>query len=384
MPKILYIGPNSGTSGHRFQALRRLRHEVRIIDPFLAFGYAPQLMRWGFKTGYLGLERRIASYVLDMVGSERFDVIWVDNGEQIGASLVARLRPHATFVLNHNLDNPFTGRDGFRWRLFRKALPLYDLFVTPRVSTRDAARANGARRAIAVMFSADEEVHRRATMSDADRHRFGSEVAFVGTWMPERGPFMKRLIERGVPLRIFGPRWEKAAEFPVLAPHLMSKFMSDAEYVKAVSGTKIALGLLSRGNQDLHTTRSMEIPAIGTLFCAPRTSDHEALYVDGQEAVFFDDADSCAEACLALLKDARRRDAIARAGCDRAKRNNWFNERLCADILTGLDPDLVSPHTARVPATAERDHEPSLLLRPAAVSDRQADDLLPAVKLCET
>ncbi len=352
MLKILYIGPNGGTSGHRFHALRRLGHDVRIIDPFVAFGYAPQLMRWGFKTGYLGLERRISAYVLDAVGAERFDVIWVDNGEQIGASLVARLKPYATFVLNHNLDNPFTGRDKGRWRLFRKALPLYDLFVTPRLSTRDAALANGARRAIALMFSADEKVHCRATMSDADQQRFGSEVAFVGTWMPERGPFMKRLIERGVPLRIFGPRWEKAAEYPLLAPHVMSQSLGDVDYVKAISGTKIALGFLSIGNQDLHTTRSMEIPAIGAMFCAPRTSDHEALYVDGEEAVFFDDADSCADACTALLLDPQRRQAIARAGFERAKHNNWFNERLCADILSALYPNLVSPHAARVPATS--------------------------------
>ena len=352
MPKILYIGPDGGTSGHRFHALRRMRHEVRIIDPFQAFGYGPQLMRWGFKTGYLGLERRIESYVLDAVGSERFDVIWVDNGEQIGASLVARLKPHATFVINHNLDNPFTGRDGSRWRLFRKALPLYDLFVTPRRSTREAAQANGARRAISLMFSADEVVHRRATMSDADEQRFGSEVAFVGTWMPERGPFMKRLLERGVPLRIFGPRWEKAAEYPLLAPHVMSQSLGDVDYVKAISGTKIALGLLSLGNEDLHTTRSMEIPAIGAMFCAPRTSDHEALYIDREEAVFFDDADSCAEACTQFLGDPGRRQTIARAGLERAKRNNWFNERLCADILAVLYPNLVSPHAARVSATS--------------------------------
>ncbi len=349
MLKILYIGPNNGTSRHRFHALRRLGHDVRIIDPFLSFDHASYLLSWGFKTGYLGLERRISTYVLDAVGSARFDVIWVDNGEQIGASLVARLKPHGTFVINHNLDNPFSGRDAGRWRLFRKALPLYDLFVTPRLTTRDAAHAAGARRAISVMFSADEEVHRRATMSDGDRERFGSEVAFVGTWMPERGPFMKRLIERGIPLRIFGPRWEKAPEYPVLAPHLLSQSLGDVDYVKAISGAKIALGLLSLGNEDLHTTRSMEIPAIGTLFCAPRTSDHEALYVDGEEAVFFDDADTCAEACSALLKDAGRRDAIARAGFERAKRNDWFNERLCADILAALDPALTSQQAARVP-----------------------------------
>ena len=336
MHRILYIGPECGTSRHRFEALLRLGHSVQLVDPFRALHNAPQMLRWGFKTGYLGLERRISDYVLSAIGKDRFDVVWVDNGEQIGASLTAALKLRGRYLLNHNLDNPFTGRDGYRWRLFRKALPHYDLFVTPRVTTRDAARANGAKRAISINFSADEKVHRRVELDEADRQRFTSDVAFVGTWMPERGPFMKRLVERGVPLRIFGPRWEKAPEYAILAPRLFSRSLDDQEYVKAVSGTKIALGLLSLGNQDLHTTRSMEIPAIGAVFCAPRTTDHEALYVDGKEAAFFEDADSCADACAALLTDHERREAIGRAGLARAKHNNWFNERVCADILDAL------------------------------------------------
>ena len=347
--KILYIGPGNGTSRHRFNALLRMGHDVRMVDPFLAFGNAPQLLRWGFKTAYLGLERRISTYVLDAVENMRFDVVWVDNGETIGGMLMAKLKLQARFTVNHNLDNPFTSRDKLRWRLFHKALPHYDLFVTPRLSTRDSALACGAKRAMAITQSADEDVHRLAPLSDADRQRFGSKVAFVGTWMLERGPFMRRLLERGVPLRIFGPRWEKAPEYPVLAPHVSSQPLNDCDYVKAISGTKIALGFLSTGNRDLHTTRSLEIPSIGALFCAPRTSDHEALYVEGEEAVFFDDADSCADACIALLADPRRLEAIAQAGFARARRNNWFNERVCADILAALDPSLVSTHSAHVP-----------------------------------
>jgi spore maturation protein CgeB len=334
--KILYVGPDRGTSRHRFRALARLGHDVRLVDPFGPIDALPRARTRGIKTGYAGFERAIERHVVREAGPDRFDVVWVDNGETVGRSLARRLKEQATHLLNHNLDNPFTARDGWRWRLFRSALPVYDLFVTPRETSRTAALAQGARRALAVMFTADEVVHRSVALSAGDRAAFGSDVAFVGTWMPERGPFMLRLLERGVPLRIFGPRWTKAPEYARLASIVTARDLDDTDYVKAVSGAKIALGLLSSGNEDLHTTRSLEIPAIGTAFCAPRTSDHARLYDDGREALFFDTPDGCADTCLAALADDAGRQALARAGHERAVRNGYFNERLCSDILAAL------------------------------------------------
>ena len=231
---------------------------------------------------------------------------------------------------------PTRARDGGRWRLFKKALPLYDLVVTPRESSRAAAIAAGARRALAVTFTADEQIHRRIELTEDDKATYASEVAFVGTWMPERGPFMQRLLDRGVPLKVFGVRWEKAAEFGRLAPVVRSRMLGDVDYVKAISGTKIALGLLSVGNEDLHTTRSLEIPSIGTLLCAQRTSDHEAFYRDGVEAVFFDNADQCADLCLSLLSNPEKIRTMSAAGHSRAIANGRFNEALCSEILAAL------------------------------------------------
>ena len=105
------------------------------------------------------------------------------------------------------------------------------------------------------------------------------------------------------------------------------------DYVKAIRGAEIAIGLLSKGNEDLHTTRSLEIPAIGTLFCAERTSEHLAMYEDGEEAVFFDSADECADLCLALLAQPDRIAKIAAAGLRRVRRNGDFNERLLSKII---------------------------------------------------
>jgi spore maturation protein CgeB len=331
--KILYVGPNDGTSLHRFRSLKRLGHNIELVDPFKALAGSSFYSAWGFKTGYLGLEGRITRHVLNSLQSDRYDIVWVDNGETVGKRLASELKRRCDRIINHNLDNPFTNRDGARWRLFLSALPLYDLFITPRRSSQIAALEAGATRAVEMMQSADEEVHRHVTLVGEEGETLGSEVVFAGTWMPERGPFMKHLIDRGVPLRIFGPRWTKAPEYQALKSVVTARGLDDATYVKVISGSKIALGLLSAGNNDVHTTRSLEIPAIGTPFCGPRTSDHQVLYQDGVEAVFFDTADECADICLALLQDEQRRQAIGAAGYQRALKNGRFNERICRDIL---------------------------------------------------
>ena len=327
--KLLYLGESSGTSRHRFEALRRLGHEVRLVEPRTAFFHNAWLGAWAFKTGSFGLEALIHNYVRREIGDDRFDVVWIDNGEFVGNALAKRLKAHAPVVLCHNLDNPFVARDGWRWRLLRDALPVYDLFVTPRVSSAQSAARAGARRTLRAVQSADEVAH---LVTDS-RKTASLDVVFVGSWMPERGPFLARLLERGVPLQIYGPNWHKAPEFANLSPVTTCGHHGDEAYAEILSRAKIALCLLSEGNQDLHTTRSLEIPSVGAMLCAPRTTDHLQMYHDGVEACFFNNAEQCASLCLELLGDDERRDAIGRRGHKRALANGHFNERLCRDVL---------------------------------------------------
>jgi hypothetical protein len=330
---ILYIGPDSGTCRQRRHALERLGHEVFAVDPTPNLPFANRIHAWSFKTGALGLETLTRWRTLSAIGDRRFDLVLVDNGEMIGPALVRALKTRARATVLFNLDHPFSGRDGVRWRLVHKALGLYDLFATPRQSSADAARRAGARQVMQMDFAADEIVHRSLAPAPVDRARYGAEVVFVGVWLPERGPFMARLIERGVPLRIWGHRWEKAPEYPLIRPHIAGGFVDDAAYAKAIQGAKIAIGLLSKGNEDLHTTRSLEIPAMGVLLCAERTSDHLRMYQEGVEAVFWGDADECADQCLALLADHERIRKIAAAGHRRVIANRAFNEPLMARVI---------------------------------------------------
>jgi hypothetical protein len=105
------------------------------------------------------------------------------------------------------------------------------------------------------------------------------------------------------------------------------------KYVKAIQCAKVCIGLLSKGNRDLHTQRSAEIPYIGTVFCAERTFEHEVMYEDGKEAVFWSTPEECVEKIFWLLKSPEARLRIAKDGRERCIKNGMLNEVIMGAIL---------------------------------------------------
>ena len=137
-----------------------------------------------------------------------------------------------------------------------------------------------------------------------------------------------------MPLSIYGNNWKKADEWSIIKPHWQGPALSGSDYTKALQCAKVCLGLLSKGNRDRHTQRSLEIPYLGSLLCAERTDEHLTLYKDGKEAVFWDDVDECAEVCFEMLKNDERRQAIARRGRQRCIENGTMNEAVMDKIIS--------------------------------------------------
>lgn len=331
---ILYIGSNSGTSLHRAIALKRLGHDVFIIDPTDLLPRVRLVSAWRWKTGGLFLEKFIERKILGIVQGRRFDLAYVDGGELVGPPLICELKKRFGTVINYNIDDPFGPRDGRRWRVYLQAVPFYDLISVVRDCNIPEAYAQGARRVLLVRRSADEVAHAPREINPQDEQKWASEVLFVGTWMPERGPFMERLVELGVPLSIFGNRWDKAREWRVLRRFWRGPSLDAAEdYAKAIQCAKVSLGLLSRGNRDLATQRSFEIPHLGGVLCAERTVEHTSLYREDDEAVFWSSPEECAKHSLRLLKDEAKRKQLALNGRRRCLQNGTTNEIVLAEIV---------------------------------------------------
>ena len=230
----------------------------------------------------------------------------------MGPSLVRELKRRFGFVANYNVDDPFGQRDGRRWNLYLRSVPVYDLVVVVRDCNIAEAVARGARDVLRVHRSADEVSHAPRQVGPEAWQKWASEVLFVGTWMPERGPFMARLIELGVPLSIYGNRWHRAPEWPILRSSWRGRGLyCEDDYAQAIQCAKLNLGLLSRGNRDLVTQRSFEIPHLGGVLCAERTPEHAQLYEENEEAVYWSNPEECALVCRNLLHDADRRKRLA-------------------------------------------------------------------------
>ncbi len=318
-------------------ALRRLGHTVQQVDPdrMLPTGRIQARLHW--ETGGLLCEKSVAAQVLANLGEAKFDLTWVDNGRSVGPILVRELQRRYGPVINYNVDDPYGRRDRFAWSLYKKAVPAYNLVVVVREENVAEADALGARKVLRVYRSADEVAHAPRALTAEDHARWDSQVVFVGTYFPERGPFMAELIRRGVPLTIYGNQWQKAKEWRVLQESWKGPGTTqDDDYAKAIQCAQVSLGLLSKGNRDLHTTRSLEVPSLGTVFCAERTSEHQHLYCEGEEAVFWSDAAECAETCLKLLAHDDSRREMARLGRERCLKNGTMNEQVLARIISQL------------------------------------------------
>ncbi len=268
------------------------------------------------------------------MNGERFDLAFVDGGSLVNAQLVRNLKKCCTRVVNYNVDDPFGGRDGVRFAVYREAVPDYDLLVVVRRQNVAEAQALGARRVLHAFRVADEVAHAPRAITPEIEKRWASDVAFVGTWMPERGPFLLSLLDQGVPLSIYGARWEKAPEWPRLKHTRRTTHLDGDDYCYAIQCARINIGLLSIGNRDLHTQRSLEIPSLGAVLCAQRTTEHEELYRDREEGLFWNEAQDCARVCAEALRNDEQRKAIARAGRQRAIRNGHFSEALLHRIVT--------------------------------------------------
>jgi spore maturation protein CgeB len=211
-------------------------------------------------------------------------------------------------------------------------VPQYDVLAVVRSVNVAEAYARGARKVLQVYMAVDELDGPREITAE-DRLRYPHEVLFIGTWMPERGPFLVELIEAGVPLAIYGGNWQKAPEWPVLRTVWQGPAIYGDEYIKALQLAKVSLGLLSKGNRDAHTTRTFEIPYCGGLLCVERTAVHLQLYQEDVEAVYWNDARECIEKCEALLHNEAWRKDVAEQGRLRCLRNGIFNERNLKTML---------------------------------------------------
>ncbi len=326
--RILYVGQlaEGRTSYQRMVALKELGHEVRGINTFI---HKQSLVQ----RYYSGLFHRLG-YTLDIkctnqtiekeIAQSDYNVLWLDKSVMVKPKTLSNVKAHSPqcaiiFYSPDDMMNPMN-----QSRYYLSSLPLYDVHFTTKSFNVEELKALGCKRAIFEYSAYDLHIHRPFTLTQDELKRWQADVGFIGGYELDRFQKMLTLAENSVPVKIIGSFWDRVPN----RHHNLNVVHGDLtgqDYSKAICATKINLSFLRKANRDLHTTRSVEIPACGGFMLAERTDEHLELFHEGKEAEFFDSDDELLDKVNYYINHEKQRKAIAEAGRRRCLESGYSN-----------------------------------------------------------
>ncbi len=256
------------------------------------------------------------------------DVLFAYNATHVLPSTLKRIKRLCSRILlvQYANDNPFSPRaDPLLWRHLKRSVPIYDAHFIYRHSNRHDFQRCGGRNIHLLRSYYVPETDFRRELSENDAS-FLSDVAYIGHYERDgRLELLEAVAELGVDFKLFGSTWHLAERQLRPSSRLRHFFpvkpLFQADYRKAISGTKIALNFLSKLNGDTYTRRNFEVPAMKTFMLTEYSDDLASLYLEGKEAEFFRSKGELLEKTTYYLTHDEQRESIARSGHERLVRD---------------------------------------------------------------
>ena len=340
MIKILSIGQFSAlgvsnTCLHRNWALHELG-DVTDIDSTKIEGFFDRLRRFLYVRFALPIHFYNPGFnkiIRRAVASTPFDVVWIDKGVYINGSTLKFIkeRQPKCKLIGYSPDNMAERHN--QSQNFLDGLKYYDYYVTTKSYIITDLKRIGARDVIFVNNAYEPKFHKPYVLTKSEKERLGGKIGFIGSWESERCKSILYLAKRGLPVRVWGDsQW---AKYSGLYPNLIiePRGLFSEDYNKALSAFDISLCFLRKMNFDLQTTRTMEIPACGSMLVAERTAEHEALFKDRKEAVFFSSNEELYDLCKYYLAHEYERKIIANEGHRRCIEAGYSNKEMIRSVL---------------------------------------------------
>lgn len=333
---VLYIGSlfNGSTAVHRLNAIKASGLEVIEIDSSIGANWPSMLFRFfrkcGFDIDFLGINRR----VVEMCAKHRLDLLWVDKGWLLKRETILYLRrkyPNLK-IIHYSPDDMFN--PGNQTSIYLRAIPYYDSHITTKSFNVAELEAVGAKN-VTFVFSAFDPLVHRPMNCDSPGH-YHSDVSFVGDLELERAGSIEFLALNGIKVTV----WTQSNWRRFFSPHeniiVKEGWFAEDEYARILSGSKIVLCFLRKANRDLHTTRSVEIPACGAFMLGERTTEHLEMFVEGKEAEFFSSNEELLQKVSFYLRRDEERKSIACSGRRRCLVSGYNNTSMVEKVLSTI------------------------------------------------
>lgn len=337
--KASYVGilTEGATSRMRAEVLKALTPDWdwTWVDTHPPYQQAP---RWAKTLSFRLKAGPVISQTNSLVRRElasSCDLVWVDKAANLSVATTQHLRRYAGKLIHFTPDTAFHTN---RSRSFNRSLEYYDWAITTKsFEATEYYRWLPAEKLIQTTQGYNAELH-------LPRHQPSekqAEAVFIGLCEPDRERCLDALLNADIPIRLAGVGWERFVQKHASNSNLRYEGRSvfGEDYANMLSGAWVGLGLLSKVFPELHTTRTFEIPACGSVL-ATEINNETSSYFAQNEALFFTDYNELADQLTELLSQSDRLAKIAAAGLKRVKTDRRDYRSILEDLLTktGFSP----------------------------------------------
>jgi len=267
--------------------------------------------------------------LLELYEKEAPDFCFIVKGTCLYPDTLKKLKDKKIKLVSWSLDDMYAKHN--RTFNYDIGLKYYDLVVTAKSYNVDELKKLGAKKILFQYQAYDKDMHK--PFENCTEKLW--DVVFVGSFENERFESIKFLADNGIKINIWGHGWSFIGEkYPNII--YMGGEIFNEEFAKAFTCSKISLNFLRKINRDLHTSRSIEIPACKGFMLAERTDEHKKLFTEDKEAVYFSGNKELLEKVSYYLSHDDERNKIAEAGYRRCINSGYTYDDRIKDIIDNL------------------------------------------------
>ena len=336
---ILYIGhySNGSTSRMRGEYLKELLPVkkftlVNVDVPLYQTNRVFRSIGWHFRKG--PLITKFNAYLLSVIKDKwKYDLVWVDKGVFIKPEIIQKLASHSKMLVHFTPDPAFTYHKS---KLFFEAIKYYDYCITSKLFEIESYYKQGAKNVITCTQGYHPDIHKPYYSFEEKEG-----VVFIGHHEKNREIVVEEILKEGISLTLAGVGWKSLVKKWNNSPHL--HYLGDGvfadEYAKVISKALIGLGFLSKIIPEEHTTRTLEIPACGTVLLTESTRETRSIFTE-DEVVFFNNPEEIVEILKHILDDKPLLESISSKGIAKVVQGGYDYKSIIVRILNEMNLSL--------------------------------------------
>lgn len=230
---------------------------------------------------------------------------------EVWIETIRAIRNNGAWVVNWSTD------DSWKYRMFSKLIGSeFDLFVTTYPQMIDRYHRDGINSVCLSQWAANGDTLFPPLPASACRY----PVSFVGAAYGNRRAMVERLHHEGIEVACFGHGWQ---EGPVETKR-MAEIIRESQI--SLNFSDGAHGRLDTASRQIKA-RMFEVPGYGGCLLTEEAPNLDQYFHIGEEVLTFEGTDEMVAQVKSLLSCPEQRDAIARRGFDRVRRDHTYERR---------------------------------------------------------